>query len=142
MSGRRQAEAGETSACVQHGAAGGGCRRVVGGGAGKAKAHPFGWWVTPRKVLVPRAKPWLWRRTAITSSSRLTCGYGKTAQRADASGRASSRQWWAVAGGNGVLLTKKKATATQHKLDTHHRRSSMDKDFAFLHSTRTRTVSR
>ena len=34
-------------------------------------AAPEGWWVTPRKVEVPREKPWLWRRTAMISSSRL-----------------------------------------------------------------------
>ncbi len=32
---------------------------------------PDGWCVTPRKAEVPRLKPWLWRRTAMISSSRL-----------------------------------------------------------------------
>lgn len=32
---------------------------------------PEGWRVTPRKVDVPREKPWLWRRTAMISSSSV-----------------------------------------------------------------------
>ena len=37
-------------------------------------AAPEGWWVTPRKVEVPREKPWLCRRTAMmSSSSEMPC---------------------------------------------------------------------
>ena len=38
------------------------------------RAAPEGWWVTPRKVEVPREKPWLCRRTAMmSSSSEMPC---------------------------------------------------------------------
>ena len=36
-----------------------------------AAGAPEGWRVTPRKVDVPREKPWLWRRTAMISSSSV-----------------------------------------------------------------------
>ena len=39
--------------------------------AEKAESAPDGWCVTPRKADVPRLKPWLCRRTAMMSSSRL-----------------------------------------------------------------------
>jgi hypothetical protein len=36
---------------------------------GCQEGAPEGWCVTPRKAEVPREKPWLWRRTAMISSS-------------------------------------------------------------------------
>ncbi len=39
--------------------------------AAEASSAPDGWCVTPRKADVPRLKPWLCRRTAMMSSSRL-----------------------------------------------------------------------
>ena len=38
---------------------------------GGISSVPDGWCVTPRKAEVPRLKPWLCRRTAMISSSKL-----------------------------------------------------------------------